>query len=154
MINFYFYKLNKKIKNMSWYFFALLSLGLYSIQGILLKYAAIKDCDKEITTLYFLFTVAIISFPLLFLKGSLEITILGLIWAVINGIFYCIQLMTRIGALKFVPASIVYPIIRLNIAVVVLILILILKEKITLLNSTGIVLAVISLYLLSKGEKK
>ena len=57
MINFYFYKLNKKIKNMSWYFFALLSLGLYSIQGILLKYAAIKDCDKEITTLYFLLGV-------------------------------------------------------------------------------------------------
>ena len=62
--------------------------------------------------------------------------------------------MTRIETLKFVPASIVYPIIRLNIAVVVLILILILKEKITLLNSTGIILAVISLYLLSKGEKK
>ena len=138
---------------MDWYSFALISLVTYALQGLLLKYAADKKYDKGLITLFYLLTVSGISLPLFLIYGTWDVTVIGLAAAIINGIFYSIQTSTRIETLKYIAASVAYPVIRLNNAVVALLMILLLGEKITFQILIGIILAVISLYFLSQGEK-
>jgi len=138
---------------MDWYVLTLVAIVLYTIQGLLFKFAALKKCDKTLTTFYYLLTVTLISVPFLLAYGITQITYIGLMMAVIDGVFYAINIIARIEALKFIQASILYPILRLNNAVVVILFVLFLGETITLQNSLGIILAVVSLVLLSKGEK-
>jgi uncharacterized membrane protein len=139
---------------MDWYVLALISMGLYATQGLLLKFAAFKKCDSTLTTFFYLLTVTAISVPLIMLYGITQVTQIGLVVATVNGIFYVVNRVSRIEALKFIQASILYPIVRLNNAVLVVIFILFLGETITLKNSIGIIIAVIALFLLSKSGKK
>jgi drug/metabolite transporter (DMT)-like permease len=138
---------------MEWYLFALLAFGLYTTQGLIFKIAADRRCDNNLTTFYFLLTTSIIAIPVILLYGISIVTIFGLVIAIVNGIFYSIQIITRIGALKHIKASIAYSILRLNTAVVVILFILFLGEVITIQNFIGIVLSIMAIYLLSKGEK-
>ena len=141
---------------MDWYVLTLVSVVFYTIHGLLFKFAAMKKCDKMLTTLYYLFTVALISVPFLLFYGLTKtayITYIGIAMAVIDGIFYAINIIARIEALKHIQASILYPIIRLNNAVLVIIFVLFFGEILTFQNFIGVILAVASLFLLSKGEK-
>lgn len=80
---------------MDWYFFAILALGFYAIQGLLFKYSASKKSDENWTTFYYLLTVTIISVPVVLISGISLITTIGLIAAITDGIFYAITTITR-----------------------------------------------------------
>jgi uncharacterized membrane protein len=139
---------------MDWYYFALVSLAFYSLQGLLLKYIAVKNCDKDLTTLCYMLTVTVITIPLLLFFGISTVTMIGLAAAVINGVFYSFEISMRIEALKYIAASIAFPIVRTSNAFVAVLFVLVLGEKITILNSIGIILSISSIYLLVQGEKK
>ncbi|MFH1474177.1 MAG: EamA family transporter [Candidatus Aenigmatarchaeota archaeon] len=138
---------------MDWYYFALLSLGMYSVQGLLLKYAAMKNCDRNLTTIYYMLTVSVISFLMILFYGISTITIIGLVAAVINGVFFSLHTTSVIESLKKISASMFFPIMSLNNAVLVILLILFLGEKVTLQNFIGIIIAIISLYFLRQSDK-
>lgn len=74
----------------------------------------------------------------------------GIMYSIISGITGGIAIILFYILLKKYHASIVLPLTSLYPVVVVILGILILKEKITYLNGIGVVLALISIYLLSK----
>lgn len=74
----------------------------------------------------------------------------GIMYSIISGITGGIAIILFYILLKKYQASIVLPLTSLYPVVVVILGILILKEKITYLNGIGVVLALISIYLLSK----
>lgn len=74
----------------------------------------------------------------------------GIMYSIISGITGGIAIILFYILLKKYQASIVLPLTSLYPVVVVILGILILKEKITYLNGVGVVLALISIYLLSK----
>jgi len=139
---------------MDWYSLTLVSLLFYALQGVLLKSAALRGCDRNLTIFYYTLTVAILSIPLILINGIQPATALyiGLAAVLVNGIAYSIQAITRLEALKTIPASIVYPIIRLNNAVVAILIVVFLGETMTFLNWVGVGLSVVSIYLLCQGD--
>lgn len=74
----------------------------------------------------------------------------GIMYSIISGITGGIAIILFYILLKKYQASIVLPLTSLYPVVVVILGILILKEKITYVNGIGVVLALISIYLLSK----
>jgi uncharacterized membrane protein len=136
---------------MDWYVLTLMAICTYTLQDVLLKSAATRNCDKNLTTFFHLLTVTLISLPILLFGGLAQITTLGIAAAVVNGVFYSVDRITKLEALKYIPASVVYPILRLGDAPLVILLIVFLGEAMTFQNSVGIALAIVALYLLSSG---
>lgn len=139
---------------MDWYTLTLLSFGFYVIQGVIMKYIAQAGCDRNLTTLYSSIVVSLVSLPIIFLKMPSQLVWVGIFAAVINGLSYAISTITRLGALEELPLSIVYPVVRINNAIVVVLLVLFLGETVTPLNVVGILLATASVYFITRGEEK
>lgn len=135
-----------------WYLYVLASMGAYIVQGVFLKWAAVRGVDEEFMAFVYLSTVACISLALVLVFGFELVTFAGIVAAFVNGVFYSLATMTRLGALKVVPASIVYPLMALKNALLVPVFVLFLEEPFTLSNLAGVVLAFLSLYLISQGD--
>ena len=137
---------------MEWFFFTLLAFLGFGLQDFLYKVATSKGCEPSLTTISFLLTVSLLSFFLGLILG-LEITQGLIAVALANGILFSITTITRLEALKKIPASIVFTIIRMSLIIVVLWALLFAGETITIKSGLGILFSFIAIYLL-KGEKK
>lgn len=129
----------------------LLVILLWGIWGFSAK-VAISDIGLQA-----MFWIALISdiFIVLYLVLSnqffpLRMEEKGIIYSITAGITGGIAIIFFYILLKKYQASIVLPLTSLYPIVVVILGILILKEKITYLNGIGVVLALISIYLLSR----
>jgi len=138
---------------MDWYLLTFLSFGFYVIQGIVMKYIATIGCDRDLTTFYCNLTVSLIALPVIILRGSPILSWVGALAAVINGISYSIATSSRLAALKELPVSIVYPVMRVNNAIVVVLLVVFLGESLTVPNIVGVLLAMASAYFIAGGEE-
>ena len=99
------------------------------IQRFLYKVSAERNCNTAWTTFSFMATVAILSSILfLVLREPVSNIRYLLLIAFINSSAFFIATMSHIEALKHIPANITYPIIRLNVAVVVIFSILYFKD--------------------------
>ena len=135
----------------SWYALAIIALILMGTQRFLYKVSAERNCNTAWTTLSFMATVALLSSVLFFFRGEPVFNVaftftIGLL----NSGAFLVATMTHIEALKRLPASIVYSIIRLNVVVVVLFSIFYFKDRPTVNQIAGIVLAVIVIFLLKR----
>ncbi len=132
----------------SWVTYAVLCLVLWGLWGLVLKVAY---RGGSWVSIYFLsslasFTVAVTVF--LVTHGSL-IKGRAALWACLAGIFSSTGYVFFIKALERGKASVVIPLTALYPAVTAILALLILKEKLTLTQAVGIVLAIIATLLLS-----
>ena len=126
----------------TWYIFAILSLILLGFQRFLYKVSAERKCNTAWTTFSFMATVAILSSTLYVVSGESVPDIKFLMFiALVNSGAFLLATITHIEALKFIPSGVVYPIIRLNAVVVVIFSILYFKDRLSLYQGIGIVLA-------------
>ena len=96
-------------------------------------------------------TVALLSSVLFFFRReSAPNLVYSLIMGILNSGAFLLATMMHIEALKRLPASIVYSIIRLNVVVVVLFSIIYFQDRPTLNQFAGIVLAAIVILLLTR----
>jgi len=134
----------------SWYTFAIIALFLMGTQRFLYKVSAEKRCNTAWTTFSFMATVAILSSILLLV---LEETVTNLPFlcfiALVNSAAFCLATVTHIEALKNIPASVAYPIIRLSAVSVVIFSILFFKDRPSLYQVIGIVLAMVVIVVLT-----
>ena len=135
----------------SWYTFAIIALFLMGTQRFLYKVSAERRCNTALTTLYFMATVSVLS-SILFLVLKQSVTnIQFLLWiALINGSAFLVGTVAHIEALRYIPASIVYPIIRLNVVPVVIFSIIVLEDDLSAYQAVGIALAVAAMVILSR----
>ncbi|MBL7212852.1 MAG: EamA family transporter [Desulfobacteraceae bacterium] len=140
----------------TWYSFALLSLFLMGTQRFLYKVSAEKRCNTAWTTFSFMGTVAAMSSVLFLLTGEpvLDVSYLLLV-GLANGGSFSLATVAHIEALKHLPVSVAYPIIRLNVVIVVFFSILYFRDRLSYLQMTGILIAVTAFALLAKeGDRK
>ena len=135
----------------SWYFSTLLALFLMGIQRFFYKVAAERKYPTEWVTFSFMATVTLLSAGTYFLKQHQE-TDFGFlaVVAIINSASFLVATVFHIEALKCVPANIAYSIIRLNVVVVAVFSIFYFKEKISPLQSLGLLVAVFAMILLTR----
>ena len=135
----------------NWYVLSIVALVLMGVQRFLYKVCAEKECDTAWTTFSFMATVTVLSAVFfLALKGSVSDARMLLLTAGINSASFVLGTLTHIEALKHVPSSVVYPIIRLNMVVVVLFSILFLHDRVSLHQVLGILLAIAVIVILTR----
>lgn len=127
---------------MSWYLLSVAVLVLFGLQKFLYKVSAERDYNTAVTTLSFMGTVAFLSISaFLFVEGA--ISDLGFLLSIsaLNAVIFLTTTISRIEALKHVPVSVAYPIIRSKIVPVILFGVLWFGEAISPMQSIGILLA-------------
>lgn len=134
----------------TWYVFAILALILLGFQRFLYKVSAERKCNTAWTTFSFMATVAILSSILFIVRGESVSDITFLIFiALINSGAFLVATITHIEALKYIPTGVAYPIIRLNAVIVVIFSILFFKDRLSLFQGIGIVLALAVIVILT-----
>ena len=135
----------------SWYSFAIIALFLMGTQRFLYKVSAERRCNTAWTTFSFMATVAILSSVLfLVLEESVTSIPFLLFIALVNSVAFLVATITHIEALKNIPASIAYPIIRLSAVFVVIFSILFFKDRPSFYQIIGIILAMVVIVVLTR----
>jgi drug/metabolite transporter (DMT)-like permease len=138
----------------NWYVLSIVALVLMGVQRFLYKVSAERECDTAWTTFSFMATVTVLSaLFFLTLKESVSDARMLLLTAGINSASFVLGTITHIEALKHVPSSVVYPIIRLNMVVVVLFSILFLHDHVSLHQVLGILLAIAVIVILTRDAE-
>lgn len=138
-----------------WYALSLVALVLMGAQRFLYKVSAERECPTAWTTFSFMATVTVLSVAFFFSLGE-PISDAGMLvlTAVINSASFVLGTITHIEALKHVPSGVAYPIIRLNMVVVVLFSILFLHDPVSLHQVVGIVLAIAVIVILTREAEE
>ena len=139
----------------NWYVLSIVALVLMGVQRFLYKVSAERECHTAWTTFSFMATVTVLSVVFfLSLKESVSDARMLLLTAGINSASFVLGTITHIEALKHVPSSVVYPIIRLNMVVVVLFSILFLHDRVSLHQVLGILLAIAVIGILTRDAEE
>ncbi len=140
-----------------WYLLTTLALLLLGTQRFLYKVAAEKGCDTAKTTVVFMGTVTALSTAAWFVSAESIGDPLSLILiAGVNSLAFATATIMHMEALKQMPATIVYPLIRLNVVLVVLFSVGYFRDRLAAPQVLGIVAAVSVGVLLAReagGEK-
>ena len=122
-----------------WYLLSIAALLLMGMQRFLYKVSAERGCPTAWTTFTFMATVTLLS-SIFFAFSKEPLTNLGMLSliAFVNSGSFVLGTMTHIEALKHMPAGVVYPVIRLNMVIVVLFSVFFLGDRLTLRQVAGI----------------
>ena len=126
-----------------WYVYANIALVFLALQRFFYKVSAERRCTTAHTTFAFMGTVAVLSTALFLIRGERIIhpgALAGL--SLVNSVAFLAGTMSTMEALKHLPTSIAYPLIRLNTVIVVIFGIVYFHDRLTIFQTAGIVLAV------------
>jgi drug/metabolite transporter (DMT)-like permease len=138
-----------------WYAYALAAFFLMGIQNFLYKVSAERGCHTGWVTFFFMATVAGLS-ALLWLIRREPVADPGLLLflSLLNGFSFLLATVTHIESLKYLPATTVYPITRLNLVIVTVFSVIVLKDHLSLRQIGGILCAMGAIPILTRGVDK
>lgn len=138
-----------------WYFLSLAALILMGAQRFLYKVSAERNCPTAWTTFSFMATVTLIS-VIFFLLVAEPVLDRKMLWmtALWNSSAFVLGTITHIEALKHIPSSIAYPVIRLNMVLVIVFSIFYFDDRLGLSQLTGMVIAVAVIILLTREAEQ
>jgi drug/metabolite transporter (DMT)-like permease len=136
----------------SWFWYSLTAFFLMGLQGFLYKVAAERRCDTARVTFIFMSTVAVLSFALwAYLRepiGDLKtLTILALI----NSLSFLVATMAFIEALKSVPSTTAFSVMRLNLVILTIFSVAWFHDRLSPYQMSGIAISLAAMLLLSKS---
>jgi drug/metabolite transporter (DMT)-like permease len=138
-----------------WYFQSIAALVLMGTQRFLYKVSAERDCPTAWTTFSFMATVTLIS-AIFFLVAGEPVLDHKMLWmtALWNSSAFVLGTMTHIEALKHIPSSIAYPVIRLNMVLVILFSIFYFDDRLSSCQVAGMAIAGAVIVLLTRGAQR
>lgn len=135
----------------NWYSSSIIALLLLGTQRFFYKVAAERKCPTAWVTFSFMSTVTLLSAVLFVLQQRQEPHVGYLVTvALINSAAFLLATVAHIEALKYIPANIVYPIVRLNVALVAVFSIVYFKDQISFQQGVGLLVAVIAMLVLTR----
>ncbi len=138
-----------------WYVSAVLAFILLGIQRFLYKVSAEKGCNTAWTSCAFMGMVTLLSAAFFFIrKPDLSGIFLLLLLGALNSGAFLSATMAHMEALKHLSATVVYPIIRLNVILVVVLSLYIFGERLSVYQVIGILVAVAVILLLTRQTHK
>jgi drug/metabolite transporter (DMT)-like permease len=136
-----------------WFACAVAALVLMGAQRFLYKVAAERSCDTVLTTLSFMATVTVISAAAFFAGGDgvKDVPALFLV-GLANSLAFLAATYTHIEALKRLPATTAYPLVRLDAILVVIISMVFFHERLAGRQGIGIMIAVAAAVLVARDR--
>jgi len=124
------------------------------VQRFFYKVSAERKCNTAWTTFAFMTTVTLLSAVFFLIAGDSVTDLKRLTFiALLNSMSFVLGTITHIEALKNIPTSIAYPIIRLNAVIVVLFSIIYFKDRISVYQVIGIVIAMSVIFILTRATE-
>lgn len=135
----------------TWYILSISALLCFGCERFLYKVSAARNLSTAWTTFAFMASVTCISAGLFFMLGARVsgISFLMLV-ALANSISFFVSTVSQIEALKHVPTSIVYPVIRLNTVIVVAFSLFYFKDPLSFSQGLGIILSIIVMVFMTR----
>lgn len=135
----------------NWYTLSLIALFFMGTQRFLYKVSAQRGCNTAWTTFTFMGTVTFLSVIFFFISHEPVSGIPFLLFiALINSVSFTLATLSHIEALNHLPASVAYPIIRLNAAVVVVFSVFFFHDRLSGYQIVGILIAIAVITLLAR----
>ena len=137
----------------NWYLFSLAALLLIGLQRFFYKVAAASGLSPSLTTLSFMSTVALAGTVLWFLEG-IKITAPGflVLISLINSLTFVTATLAHIHVLNRIAAAVAYPLIRLNVLLVVFFSVLFLGEQLTFRQWAGVAVSLAAMAVLARQQ--
>jgi len=138
----------------SWYFFSVAALLLLGTQRFLYKVVAERNCSSSLTTTVFMGTVTLLS-GAVFLASGDEVGNLSIlvVMALVNSFAFSLATVAHMEALRHLPATLIFPLTRLSILVVILFSLVYFGERLGPLQWAG-VLAGLAVIVVMAGEAR
>jgi drug/metabolite transporter (DMT)-like permease len=136
-----------------WYVYSLSALLLLGSQRFLYKVAAAYNCSTFRTTFVFMVTVAVLA-SVLTLSRWPQINSPGFLVfiSLANSLTFASATLCHIQALKYIPAPVVYPLIRMNIVLVVLFAVVFLQESLGPQQILGLLFSLVTVWILGRDK--
>jgi len=136
---------------LNWYSLSIIALFFLGTQRFLYKVSAQRGCNTAWTTFTFMGTVTLLSSISFFVSYEPISGIPFLIFiSLVNSVSFTLGTLSHMEALKFLPASVAYPIIRLNAAVVVVFSVLFFRDHLSAYQIVGIFIAIAVITILAR----
>lgn len=134
-----------------WYILSLLALLCIGTQRFLYKVAAERKCNAAKVTASFMATVTVLSAAFFFLsRASIPRLSFLLVVALINSSGFVIASITHIEALKRIPATIAYPLMRFDTLIAVLFSILFFGDRLSPSQLLGLLFALAAIIMFAR----
>ena len=138
-----------------WYTYALAAFFLMGAQNFLYKVSAERGYHTGQVTFFFMATVAGLGFLLWVIRREpIPDPGLLLFLSLLNGLSFLVATYTHIESLKYLPATGVYSITRMNLVIVTVFSVIVLKDHLSLRQIAGILCAVGAIPVLTRGMDK
>jgi len=141
-------------ESMNWIIYAVACIFLYGIMQFFIKLSS-TGANPIASSMFFIaaqFIAQIILGAFFLSKNDLNISADNIKYGILGGIAAAVATILFFMALQQAPLSKVVPIVNLNVVVGVLLGVLILKDVMNIRIAAGIILAVMSIYLLTNGS--
>ncbi|EFI33863.1 protein of unknown function DUF6 transmembrane [Desulfonatronospira thiodismutans ASO3-1] len=137
----------------TWYVYSLSALVLMGLQRFLYKVAASKNCSTFRTTFVFMATVGVLAGAVTLIRRP-EIADPGFLVfiSLANSLTFASATLCHIQALKYVPVAVAYPLIRMNIVLVVLFAVFFLQESLALQQVLGLLFSLATVWILGRDK--
>lgn len=136
----------------NWYTLSIIALFFIGTQRFLYKISVQRGCNAAVTTFTFMGTVTCISFVLLLFSDTPLGPISSLVFiSLVNSISFTLATLTHMETLKYLPVNVAYPIIRLNLALVVIFSVLFFGDSLSVWQIAGIFVAIFAILILAKS---
>lgn len=138
----------------NWYVLSLIALVCIGTQRFLYKVAAERNCSAALVTASFMATVTLLSASLFFLSPeTLPSVAFLLMVALINSSAFVIASITHIEALKRIPATIAYPLMRFDTLMAVLFSIVYFGDRLSPSQVLGLCFALAAITMFAREAK-
>jgi len=136
-----------------WYVYSLSALLLLGSQRFLYKVAAAHNCSTFRTTFVFMVTVAVLASAIAFSRWPQIHTPGFLVFiSLANSLTFASATLCHIQALKYIPAPVAYPLIRMNIVLVVLFAVFFLQESLAPHQILGLLFSLATVWILGRDR--
>ena len=132
-----------------WLLHALFSIFWWGIWGFVVKLGSDKISPRQMQILFMVGMVPLVFATLVRLSFRVDMDRLGITYGVLNGVFTTLGLLAYYAAMQRGPASLVGPVTALFPLVTVVLAFVLLHERINKVQMAGVVLALLSIFILS-----
>jgi transporter family protein len=132
-----------------WLIYALLCIFWWGVFGFLAKLGADKISPQHMQILFTVGMVPLVVLAFLRSKRKVDIDKLGITYGILNGVFAGLGGLAYFAAMEKGKASVVGPVTSLFPLLTVVLAVILLKERMNPVQMAGIILALISIVILS-----